>query len=248
MYRTIYTTVFLFIILFITLGVYIYRLSGLNKSLIETVDYDYASQVSTPAEAGITKKKPPSTNMRRQLKYFNIMVGGDQDRVTNHGRSDPYKALGPRYWYNTTYKCKDENDGSEQDRYILMDGLPASDRKKPTPGLMDGVYHNVNQINIKDLSNVFTTSTTPKCRKQELDLPKKSGIYVKESHYIALSDLANLSPCVFLDKINPITECECNKECEPSGFALSLSGFIDGITDYTSDSTAALASATDSMF
>ena len=57
----------------------------------------------------------------------------------------------------------------------------------------------------------------------------------KETHYVSLYDISVLNPCSFTTEDNgpinknPVSECECGVECNPSEFSLDLNKITEKI-------------------
>ena len=194
-------------------------ISGFS-SLLEGFDYEYASKIKTPKEAGIKKKGDIMKNIKKQAQYMNVIFGGTQQNV----HSGP--TLGSKYFHNTTFKCEDENTGETVDRYMYFDNKPPGSEA----GLLEGVNYSASQIDPDEFKSVFAQSPEPKCRQITMKTRDNDHIEKEETQYVSLYDISVLNPCSFSNGENPISGCKCGVECEPSEFSIDLGKVFSNAT------------------
>ena len=84
-------------------------------------DYNYAQNIKTPANMGITTKASYTTagdDIKGMVAYVDVLVSGQCSKGSPCA-SKTGGPLGNRYFYKTGGQCKDSN-GNEQDRYIFI--------------------------------------------------------------------------------------------------------------------------------
>tara|TARA_X000000950_G_C13921444_1_gene663672 strand:- start:11449 stop:12249 length:801 start_codon:yes stop_codon:yes gene_type:complete len=200
--------------------------TGVNNNNVG--EYVYETKIKTPSEAGIKKKGGIIKNIENQTKYMNIIFGGPQNNTITGD------SLGSKYFHNTTFKCQDENSGEKVDRYVYYDNVPPKTGDSD-PGLLDGMKYSASQIDPSQFESVYSQEPEPKCRKLTMETRDNDHNVSKETHYVSLYDISVLNPCSFTTEDNgpinknPVSECECGVECNPSEFSLDLNK-ITGFT------------------
>ena len=189
-------------------------------SLFEGFDYEYASKIKTPKEVGIKKKGDIMKNIEKQTQYMNVIFGGTQQNVENG------TTLGSKYFYNTTFKCEDENTGEKVDRYMYYDNKPPGSEA----GLLEGVNYSASQIDPSEFKSVFAQAPEPKCRQITMQTRDNDHVEKEETQYVSLYDISLLNPCSFSNGENPISACKCGVECEPSEFSIDLGKVFSNAT------------------
>ena len=179
--------------------------------------YNYAKQIKTPKEIGMTSKGTMgalASDVAGLIAFTEILVagGGKASRVNG--------PLGNRFYLKTGGQCT-APDGNKVDRYVYINNKPTgsipfiSDITGTSfpefRGLVPGSIENVGALNPVALFGGFMQGSNPKCRK--LNLPSDNGI---RGVYVADDDIANLDPCVFGGK-NPVSG-ERRQNCARDGF------------------------------
>jgi len=182
--------------------------------------YNYAKQVKTPAEIGMTSDGTMDAlgaDVQGLIAFTEILVsgGGDASRVNG--------PLGNKFYLKTGGQCT-APDGNKVDRYVYIHNKPTgsipfiSDMTGSSfpefRGLVPSAIENVGAINPVALFGGFMQGANPKCRK--LNLVGDGGV---RGVYVADDDISNLDPCVFGGK-NPV-----------SGKTLKSCGGNDGFTN-----------------
>ena len=114
---------------------------------------------------------------------------------------------------------KDETK-TRQTRYVYIDNLPTG--KIPGLGNLSGMrglipatIENIGHFNPMKIINSISQPAIPPCVKLNMETIKFNGDsedsanwhheYMRDTHYVALSDVNDLYPCSFADGINPIS-------------------------------------------
>ena len=179
--------------------------------------YNYAKQIKTPNEIGMTSEGTMSAlgaDVQGLIAFTEILVsgGGDASRVKG--------PLGNRFYLKTGGQCT-APDGNKVDRYVYMHNkatgsIPfisdATGASFPEfRGLIPSSIENVGAINPVAIFGGFMQGANPPCRK--LDIKDDNGV---RGVYVADADIANLDPCIFGGK-NPVSK-KSRSGCAKDGF------------------------------
>ena len=188
--------------------------------------YNYAKQVKTPKEIGMSSRGTMGALARDVsglIAYTEVLVSG-QGKA-----SRPGKPLGNRFYLKTGGQCR-APDGNKVDRYVYINNKPTgsipfiSDVTGSSfpefRGLVPGSIENVGALNPVALFGGFMQGANPKCRK--INLPSDNGI---SGVYVADEDIANLDPCVFGGK-NPVSK-KTRQNCARDGFTNMDETFLE---------------------
>lgn len=181
-------------------------------------DYPYYKYVKSPGELGMSSKGDINTltkDVSGLIDYVQLLVSGDSKA------SATGKPMGNKYFLNTRSTCVDSVTNEEKPRYIYIDNVPEGNipllsagtgvNFSEFRGLMPGVISNLNVLSPTGLMNAFTTGSSPKCQEitmQTIDTENKKG---SGTYYVALADIANMDPCSFPNKKNPVSKAKCRE-------------------------------------
>ena len=183
-------------------------------------DYNYAKAIKPPSEMGMSTRGSMSAlawNIAGISDYVNVLVSGDSRAQRNGGR----RPLGQRFYLKTAAQCCSDpvldEDGNQikcnkkHDRYMFIDNIPSgrvpfissasNSNFQSLRGLVPGTMENVGKINPLEMISGFMAGAYPKCRK--LKIKSTSSVGPKSNVYVADSDIANLSGCLWNSKGKP---------------------------------------------
>jgi len=178
-------------------------------------DYEYWKNIKTPAQLGMSDKgdlKTMAKDINGLINYVELLVTGSS-KASKTG-----KPLGNKFFLKTGAKCLDEKN-KKQDRYIYISNKPnvnipfvssgVGKSFKDFKGLLPSTMGTLNALNPFILLQGFMEGATPPCKKVTLETIDNKNKSKKQSHYISVTDIKNMSPCLFLDKTNPVTKKKC---------------------------------------
>tara|TARA_Y100000591_G_C21800529_1_gene681809 strand:+ start:888 stop:1640 length:753 start_codon:yes stop_codon:yes gene_type:complete len=189
-------------------------------------DYNYAKQVKTPKEIGMSS----AGNMGALARDVQGLIAFTEILVAGGGKASRVKGpLGNRFYLKTGGQCT-APDGNKVDRYLYVNNKATgsipfiSDVTGSSfpefRGLVPSSIENVGAINPVAIFGGFMQGANPKCRK--INLPSDNGI---RGVYVADADIANLDPCIFGGK-NPVSK-KTRSGCAKDGFSNMEETFLE---------------------
>jgi hypothetical protein len=149
------------------------------------------------------------------INYVEVLVTG------NSKASATGQPLGNKFFLKTGGKCLNKSDGSEQDRWIYIDNVPAGNipfissgmgvNFSEFKGLIPGTISNMNAFNPATLFSAFLAGSKPDCQPLTMETIDIYNNKSTETHYVTLTDIKNMDPCIFQDKHNPLTGQGCRE-------------------------------------
>jgi hypothetical protein len=184
-------------------------------------DYPYYKYIKTPSAMGMSTKGDMNTlakDVTGIQQYIDLLFSG-KSKASVTG-----KPLGNKYFINTGGTCMARDTSKEVDRYIYINNVPTGNipflssvaGNTGAKGLFPGILTNLNVLNPFDLMNAFSTNLTPPCMPIKLQTIDNNNAVSSETNYIATMDIENMDPCIFPNKINPITKAKCVEAFVPS--------------------------------
>lgn len=183
--------------------------------------YEYAKQIKTPNELGMSDRGSLSQivkNVDGLIDYVGVLVSGNT-RGTKTGRP-----LGNKYFVETIAKCKDEDTGEKVKRHIYINNVPSGDvpfissamgaNFTSFKGLIPGTISNLNAMNPNHIINSLQAKSTPVCRQMTLETIDENNTIGTETKHLTLEDIENMNPCEFRERQNPITKDFCRETFE----------------------------------
>lgn len=189
--------------------------------------YPYYKNIKTPTEIGMSDKgtiKQMSKNIDGLIQYVEVLVSG------NSRASATGKPLGNQFFLQTggkclaTDRCSDPTDTStceQVDRHIYINNVPQGNipfvssgmgvNFTEFKGLIPGAMGNLNVLNPFGLMRAFLSGATPPCKSITMQTITSDNVKSSESHYVTLVDIADMDPCSFPDKTNPVTQKKCRE-------------------------------------
>jgi hypothetical protein len=190
--------------------------------------YPYYKNIKTPSQIGMSDKgsiQQMGKNIEGLIEYVNLLVTGDSKASATGG------PLGNRFFLKTGAKCaaidscSNTNDISscqKVDRYIYVDNVPSGNipfissglgvNFSEFKGLIPGAMSNLNVLNPFAILKGFLSGSNPPCQSITMTTITADNVRSSESHYVTLSDIGNMDPCVFPDRKNPVTGQGCREE------------------------------------
>jgi hypothetical protein len=176
-------------------------------------DYPYYKYVKTPSDMGMSTKGDMATlgkDVTGILAYIDLLFSGTSNA------SSTGKPLGNKYFLNSGGTCK-APDGTEANRYIYINNVPQGNipflssmvGNTGAKGLFPGMISNLNVLNPLDLKNAFNVNTTPPCIPVTLQTIDNNNVVGSGTNYIATMDIEQMDPCIFPNRVNPVTKAKC---------------------------------------
>ena len=191
--------------------------NGVQQRLLGP-DYPYYKYIRTPKEIGMSSAgnlNALGNDIKGLVAYTQILVDG-KGQASATGRP-----LGNKFFLQTGAKCKDINSKKNVDRYIYIDNVPAGNipfissgmgvNFSDFKGLIPGAMSDLNYFNPFKIMQAFLTGGTPDCQNLTMETIDINNNRSTESHYVSLVDIQNMDPCIFSNKINPITKRSCRE-------------------------------------
>ena len=181
-------------------------------------DYPYYKYIRTPSELGMSGSGSLSQlgkDVDGLINYVEVLVSG------NSKASATGRPLGNKFFIKTGGKCIDKNSGSEVDRYMYIDNVPAGNipfisqglgvNFSEFKGLIPGTISNLNAFNPITIFQAFLEKSKPECQELTMETIDIYNNRSTESHFVSLTDIGNLDPCIFPDRRNPKTGDSCRE-------------------------------------
>lgn len=186
--------------------------------------YSYSNNIKDPKSLGMSDQgslKQMGKNVDGLLEYVNLLVSGKSDA------SKTGKPLGNKFFLQTGAKCKATDqctDGEclEETRHIYVDNVPdgtipfisdaAGVKFDEFRGLIPGAMGNLTVLNPFNIMRAFMAGSMPDCQPVTLEVINTKNVKTNETHYVTVTDIRNISPCAFDDKINPVTNAKCKEK------------------------------------
>ena len=189
--------------------------------------YPYYKNIKTPSQIGMTNDgtlEALGNDINGLIQYVSLLVSGNSKASATGG------PLGNKFFLQTFQKCsamdtcKDPNDLStcqKTDRYIYVDNVPVGNipfisqglgvNFSEFKGLIPGTMGNLNVLNPLVLMQSFMSGSNPKCQELTMQTVNSDNLTSSETHYVTLTDIQNMDPCIFQNKTNPLTGASCKE-------------------------------------
>jgi hypothetical protein len=190
--------------------------SGVQDRLLGP-SYPYYNNIKTPAQMGMSDAGSLSQmgkDIDGLVSYVELLVSGNSAASATGG------PLGNKFFLQTGAKCVDSND-DEQDRYIYINNVPVGNipfissgmdvNFSEFRGLIPGTMGNLNVLNPFAIMRAFTSGATPDCQPLTMEVIDVNNTRTNETHYVTLTDIQDMDPCIFSDGKNPVTGVECRE-------------------------------------
>lgn len=181
--------------------------------------FDYAGQIRTPAEIGMSDRgtlQQLGRNVEGLASYVELLVAGG-GKASRSGQP-----LGDRQFLQTGAHCRDEATNSTVDRFIFVDHVPQGHiplvssaigvNFKDARGLLPGALESMGQVlDPGQLFRAFTSGSQPPCRALTMQTIGPDGVPGQQTEFVATQDIADMDACSFPDKRNPVTGQRCRE-------------------------------------
>ena len=192
--------------------------------------YDYAKNIKTPAEIGMSDK--PSLpalgkNIDGLVSYVELLVAG-KGKASMTG-----KPLGNKFFLKTAASCVANDTQDQVDRYIYINNVPVGNipfissaagvNFTTFRGLIPGLMGNLDNLNLGGIFQSAMSGTTPPCQQITMETIDENNNHGSDTHYVATVDIQNMDPCIFTlsGKKNPVSGQVCRE-----GFVSSASAAL----------------------
>jgi len=200
---------------------------GMFKEIVENAkaaeekylgpDYPYYKYIKTPNELGMSGDGNLSQlgkDIDGLINYVDLLVSGKGNA------SATGQPLGNKFFLQTGAKCKDTATGNSVDRFVYIDNVPAGNvpfissglgiNFSEFKGLIPGTISNLNAFNPMILMQSFFPGDNA-CRELTMETIDIYNNRSTQSHYVTLTDIGNMDPCIFPDKRNPENGNQCRE-------------------------------------
>ncbi len=180
--------------------------------------YPYYKYIKTPSELGMSDQgslEQMAKDIDGLINYVELLVSGNSKASTTG------QPLGNKFFLKTGAKCTSTTDGSEQDRWIYIDNVPAGNipfissgmgvNFSEFKGLIPGTISNLNAFNPATLFSAFLSGSKPDCQELTMETVDIYNNKSTETHYVTLTDIKNMDPCIFQNGTNPATGQKCRE-------------------------------------
>jgi hypothetical protein len=180
--------------------------------------YPYYEFIKAPSDLGMSDKgslKVLGKNIDGLIEYVEVLVTGDSKASTTG------QPLGNKFFLKSGGKCTDKNTGEEVDRYIYIDNVPAGNipfissgagvNFSEFKGLIPGTISNLNAFNPLLMLQSFLSGPKPDCQELTMETIDVHNNKSTETHFVTLTDIRNMDPCIFQDRKNPENGKTCNE-------------------------------------
>lgn len=188
-------------------------------------DYNYAKNVLSPMELNMIQfdgknfsifgnngLSELAADFAGLIDYVELLVSGTTVA------SKTGKPLGNRFFLPTAAKCMG-SDGKHHTRHVYVNNVPtgsipiissiAGKDFTEFRGLIPGAFTDLEVLNPLTLfSGMFTTSDSS-CTNVELSTIDGSNTETYVKNYVLNQDIVKISPCVFKDQVNTLTNQSC---------------------------------------
>jgi hypothetical protein len=199
---------------------------GVEEKLLGPT-YPYYKNIKTPSDIGMSDNgtiEQMTKDIDGLIQYVELLVTGESNASSTGG------PLGNKFFLQTGAKCAaidkctDKSDSStceQVNRYIYVDNVPVGNipfissglgvNFSEFKGLIPGAMSNLNVLNPFAIMQAFLSGSTPPCQEITMQTIDVNNNKSSETHYVTLTDINNMDPCIFTDNKNPITGANCKE-------------------------------------
>jgi len=207
--------------------------------------YPYYKNIKTPSQIGMSDKgsiQQMAKDIEGLISYVELLVTGKSKASSTGG------PLGNKFFLKTGAKCaaldkcSDNNDVKtceKVDRYIYVDNVPVGNipfissgldvNFSEFKGLIPGAMGNLNVLNPFAIMRAFLSGSTPPCQQLTMETIDINNQRSAETHYVTLTDINSMDPCIFSNGRNPTTGQICREAFENNSTALLPNDTLDQI-------------------
>jgi hypothetical protein len=179
-------------------------------------DYPYYKYIKAPSQIGMSGKgtiQQLGQDIDGLVNYVELLVTG-KSKASATGQP-----LGNKFFLKTGGKCVSKVDGTDQDRYIYINNVPVGNipfisqglgvNFSEFKGLIPGTISNLNAFNPVTMFQSFLSGSKPDCQEITMETIDTYNMKSTETHFVTLVDIKNTDPCLFPNKVNPVTGAKC---------------------------------------
>ena len=184
-------------------------IAGLEKKLLGP-RYSYSDHIKSPDQMGMSGDgQSISANVDGLQAYVKLLFSGGGNASTVNG------PLGKQFFLKTGAKCKDKKSGEQVTRSLYINNIPVENTPLnkgmtllfgKSQGLIPGILNNIENVNPLGIFGAFMQGSNPDCMSVTLPTRNANNVKGKDTQYLTVSDVKNLSPCLFSNKTNPVTK------------------------------------------
>lgn len=185
------------------------NISALESKLLGP-RYSYTDHIKSPDEMGMSGDgNSIQANVDGLESYVKLLFSGG-------GNASKVKGpMGKQFFLKTGANCKDKKSGEQVTRSLYINNIPVENTELSkgmtllfgkSQGLIPGILNNIENVNPLGIFGAFMQGTNPDCMSVTLPTRNSNNVIGKETGYLTVNDVKNLSPCLFSNKINPVTK------------------------------------------
>lgn len=215
---------------------------GVEEKLLGPT-YPYYKNIKTPTQIGMSDKgtiKQMGKDIDGLIQYVELLVTGKSKASATGG------PLGNKFFLKTGAKCaavdqcSDPNDAStceQTDRFIYINNVPSGNIPfissglgvdfAEFKGLIPGSMGNLNVLNPFAIMRAFLSGSTPPCQEITMQTIDVNNNKSSETHYVTLTDIKEMDPCIFSDGKNPATGATCKEAFQANASPIMSGDPID---------------------
>ena len=195
-------------------------LSGMEEQILGP-NYKYYKFIKTPKEIGMSgdgSLDAIGSNINGLIAYTELLVSG------GGAASATGKPLGNKYFLQTGAQCTDKKTGNQVNRFIYVNNVPDGEipfissgmgvNFTEFEGLLPGTMSNIEQLNPLGVFQAFMLGNSPECQAIKMETIDVDNNVSQETQHVLTSDIKNMNPCWFPNKINPVTNAKCREAFE----------------------------------
>lgn len=179
-------------------------------------NYDYAKQIKSPGEIGMSSKG----NMSTLTKNVQGLTGYTELLISGGGKASKVKGpLGDKFFLETGAKCKDTKTGKQETRSLYISNVADGSipfisqgmgvNFKSFKGLVPGTMSNLGNINPLQIFQAFMSGSNPDCQAIKLETIDVNNKKKMETKFVTNLDINSMSPCLFPSGSHPTTKKKC---------------------------------------
>ena len=180
--------------------------------------YPYYKNIKTPSQIGMSDEGSMQAlggDINGLIQYVELLVTGNSEASATGG------PLGNKFFLKTGAKCMDTATNQQVDRYIYVDNVPSGNipfisqglgvNFSEFEGLIPGAMGNLNVLNPFAIMRSFLSGSTPPCQELTMQTIDINNNKSSETHFVTLTDIQNMDPCIFQNGNNPVTGQTCRQ-------------------------------------
>ena len=189
--------------------------------------YPYYQNIKTPTQIGMSDKgtiQQTSKDINGLIQYVELLVSG-KSKASKTGNP-----LGNKFFLQTGAKClandqctstADSSSCEQVTRYIYVDNVPNGNipfissgmgvNFTDLRGLIPGAMGNLEALNPFNILRAFAAGGTPPCQEITMQTIDAKNNKSSETHYVTLTDIKTMTPCMFSNGKNPVTGKKCKE-------------------------------------